>query len=47
MESPNLASDDHPALGDSPIESNTPLEEGVPAVSPPDVEEVGMDAPQG
>ena len=47
MESPDLASDDQQALGDCPIEANTPLEEGVPTVSPPDVEEVGMDASLG
>ena len=47
MESPNIDSDDQPALGDCPIEANTPLEEGVSTVSPLDVEEVGMDAPSG
>ena len=45
MDSSDLTFDDQPALRDSPIKANTPLEEGVPAMSPLDVEEVRMDAP--
>ena len=47
MESPNQASNDQPALGDWPVEANASLDEGVPATSPRDVEEVGMDPPSG
>ena len=45
MESPYLSFDDQLVVGDCPIEANTPLDEGVPAMSPLDVEEVGIDAP--
>ena len=45
VESLNQASDDQPTLGDCPTEADTPLEEGVPVTSPPDVEEVGVDTP--
>ena len=47
MESPDLASNDQPALGVFLNEDNTPLEEGVSAASPPNVEEVRMGAPSG
>ena len=47
MESLDLASSDQPALGACLNEANTPLEEGVPVVSPPNVEEVRMGAPSG
>ena len=47
MESPNLASNDKPALWVSLNVANMPLEWEVPAVSPPSVEEVGMGVPLG
>ena len=47
MESPDLASNDQPALGVCLKEANPPSEEGVPATSPQDVEEVRMGAPSG
>ena len=47
VESLDLASNDQPALGDCPVEANIPLEEEVPIVNPPSVEEVGMGAPSG
>ena len=47
MESLDLASSDQLALGACLNEANTPLEEGVPVASPPNVEEVGMGAPLG
>ena len=47
MESPNQASNDQPALGDWLAKANASLYEGVPATSPRDVEEVGMDSPSG
>ena len=47
MESPDLASNDQPALGVCLNEANTPLEEEVPATSPPNVDEVGMGSPLG
>ena len=45
MESLDIASNDQLALGVCLNKANTPLEEGVQAVSPPNVEEVGMGAP--
>ena len=45
MESSDLASSDKPALGVCLNEASTPLEEGVLAASPSNVEEVGMGAP--
>ena len=45
MESLDLASNDQSALGVCLNEANTPLEEGVQAASPSNVEEVGMGAP--
>ena len=45
MESPDLASNDQPALGVCLNEANPPSEEGVPATIPQDVEEVRMGAP--
>ena len=47
VESLDLASNDQPALGVCLNKANTPLEEGVPVASPPNVEEVGMGAPLG
>ena len=47
MESSNLASSDQPTLGVCLNETDTPLEEGVPAASPSNVEEVGTSAHQG
>ena len=47
MESSDLASNDQLALRVCLDEANTPLEEGVPATSPPNVEEVGMVPHQG
>ena len=40
VESPDLASDDQPTLGDYPAEANIPLEGEVLAVSTPSVKEV-------
>ena len=45
--SPNLASNDKPALGVCLNEASIPLEEEEPAVSPPSVEKVGTGAPSG
>ena len=47
VESPDLASNDHPALRDCPTEANIPLEGEVPTVNPLSVEEVGISAPSG
>ena len=45
MESLDLASSDQSALGACLNEANTPLEEGVPVASPPNVKDFGMGAP--
>ena len=47
MDSPDRASNDQPVLEGAPNEAGAPLEEGIPARGPSNVDEIGGEAPSG